>query len=272
MLEEVRAGLSQEIIAKAKEFGADLAGIARVEDLKSSPSHIMGGQIPDFGGVGVKEVDGRKPGVVEWPENARSVIVIAISHPPEKPELDWWVLGGKSAAGNTAGNKILMSINNKLGDWLEHETGAQCMKLPYHVEFGGIYMKDTAVMAGLGCIGKNNILITPEFGPRQRLRVMLVDIDLAPTGPIDFDPCEDCAMFCRSACPQSAFDAQIYTSEEYGLAQLPGRTGVYSRPLCNKQMDADTANQQMVTVEGQEETVKKTMFCRECELACPVGA
>ncbi len=272
MAEELRAGLSGKIIAKAKEFGADLAGVARVADLKASPSHILGVKVAASGGVGVKVVEGRKPGVVLWPETAKSAIVIAVSHPPEAPELDWWVLGGASGAGNTIGNRILMDINDALAAWLEKETGAQCMKLPYHVEVGGIFLKDAAVLAGLGCIGKNNMLVAPEFGPRLRLRALLVDMDLESTGPVAFDPCGACPMPCRSACPQKAFDSTIYAKDDYGLSQLPGRSGDYSRPLCNVQMETDIANQQTVAVEGQDVPEVRTLYCRECELACPVGA
>ena len=272
MYERTAEELAALIVAKAKEFGADLAGIAKVEDLKRSPSHLISEKMPDFANVGTKEVAGRRRGQVDWPDGAKSAIVIAIAHPPEKPELDWWILGGKSAAGNTPGNKILMSIMNKLTKWLEKETGATCFKLPYHIEFGAIYMKDTAVLAGLGCIGMNNILVTPQYGPRQRLRVMLVDTDLPSTGPQDFDPCLDCDMPCRTACPVKAFDEKIYSEKEYGFQCLPGRTGVYSRPLCSQLMDKACEEYEPLAIEGQDEPGKLAKFCRACEFACPVGA
>ena len=176
MSERTKEEQAALIVAKAKEFGADLAGIARVEDLKNSPSHLISERMPEFANVGAKEIEGRRPGQVDWPEGAKSAIVIAIEHPPEKPELDWWILGSKSAAGNTPGNKLLIAAINKLADWVEQELGITCFRLPYHIELGGIYMKDTAVLAGIGCIGMNNILVTPEYGPRQRLRVMLMDV------------------------------------------------------------------------------------------------
>jgi epoxyqueuosine reductase len=146
-----------------------------------------------------------------------------------------------------------------------------CFRLPYHIELGGIYMKDTAVLAGLGCIGKNNILVTPHYGPRQRLRVMLVDAELPPTGPIDFDPCRDCDMPCRAACPMDAFGETLYRAEEYGFDQLPGRTGVYSRPRCSRIMDKACEEYEPVAVEGQDAPGKLAKFCRACEFACPVG-
>jgi epoxyqueuosine reductase len=261
--------LSQEIVAKAKAFGADLAGIARVNDLKRSPSHRISEEMPEFNGVGTKFVEGRKRGIVQWPEGARSAIVVAIEHPREKPELDWWISG--TSAGNTAGNKRLMAVIKKLSDWLKREKGIFSFELPYHIEHGAIYMKDAAVLAGLGCIGKNNILVTPRFGPRLRLRVMLIDTDLPATGPIDFDPCARCPMPCRQACPQQAFAGEVYTKKEYGLDALPGRSGVFSRFECNRQMDIDCARFESVAIKGQQVPGKRIQYCRECELACPVG-
>ena len=271
MYENEPSDLSLEIIAKARGFGADLAGIARVDDLKNSPSHVISEKMPAFANVAAEMVEGRKPGIVEWPDGARSAIVIALSHPPEKPELDWRILEGNSSTGNTPGNKLLMATVKKLAEWLEKEKGATCFALPYYIEHGGIYMKDTAVLAGLGCIGKNNMLVTPEYGPRSRLRIVLVDIDLPATGPLEFDPCTDCSMPCRTDCPVNAFSKTLYSREEYDLDRLPGRSGVYSRPLCRQQMDENMVNCTSVAAGGSDTQEKITKFCRQCEFSCPVG-
>ena len=255
---------------KAKEFGADLVGVASVDDLKRSPSHEISEKMPEFNGVGTKDVKGRKRGAVKWPEGARSAIVIAVAHPPEKPELDWWITG--ASTGNTAGNRLLMGIVSELATWLEKEQGIQCFKLPYHIEHGGIYMKDAAVLAGLGCIGKSNILITPQYGPRLRLRVLLTGAGLPSTGAADFDPCEDCPMPCRAACPQDAFAEQIYFLREYGQKELPGRSGEYSRSSCNQQMVINESESEEVKTDDRQNPKKQIKYCRKCELACPVGA
>jgi len=257
-----------QIVEKATEFGASLAGIANVEALKKSPSHFIYGKVDEYNTVGNKERGKIKPGKVAWPGNAKSVVVIAVLHPEKEPELDWWKDG---YTGGTAGNRILMSINSKLSKWLEEEKGIKTTKLPYHIEHGGIFLKDTAVMAGLGCIGKNNMVVTPEYGPRVRLRAMLTDVILQGTGPIDFDPCEECGMPCRRVCPQEAFERNIYSEKQFGLTMLPARTGVYSRHLCNVQMERDDENSEKIVVEGQDEPGKLVKYCRRCELACPVG-
>jgi epoxyqueuosine reductase len=242
---------SSQIIKKAKEFGATLAGIANVEALKKSPSHLVYGELEQYRTVGRKE--GKlKPGEIAWPENIKSAIVIAVWHPEEKPELDWW---GYVSSGGTSGNRMLISINSKLSMWLGKEKGIKTTQLPYHIEDGGIFLKDAAVIAGLGCVGKNNMLVTPEYGPRVRLRAMLTDELLPDTGPLNFDPCTNCSMPCTNACPQSAF-----------------KNGAYSRALCNIQMESDRADAALT--KAQEKTENPSLcikYCRACELSCPVG-
>jgi len=265
MTENESRDFAQVIKNKAKEFGADLAGIANIEDLKQSPSHKITEKLPEYKGVGTRD-EGRKHGIVNWPEGYRSAIVIAVEHPIDNPELDWWV------AGNTSGNRKLIHIVSELANWFENDRGIKNIKIPYHIERGGVYMKDSAVLAGLGCIGKNNMLITPQFGPRVRLRVMLVEADLPSDGVSNFDPCKKCPMPCRSACPQNAFGEQIYFEQEYELAQLPGRNGVYNRLACNRQMEADVSNAEDIQLDNDGKIGKLVKYCRECELSCPVGS
>jgi epoxyqueuosine reductase len=268
MKSEISPDITSQIVEKATEFGASLTGIADVEEVKNSPSHFIYGKLDEYKTVGNIETGETNLGEVVWPENAKSVIVIAVVHPEKEPELDWWRNG---YSGGTAGNRILVSINSKLSKWLEEEKGIKNTKLPYHIEHGGIFLKDAAIMAGLGCIGKNNMLVTPEYGPRVRLRAMLTDVVLQGTGPIDFDPCEECGMPCISACPQEAFGRKIYSEKQFGLDKLPARTGVYSRLLCNVQMELDNESSEKIVVKGQDEPGRLIRYCRRCELACPVG-
>ncbi len=268
-----------QIIDKAKEMGASMAGIANVELLKKSPSHEI---IKKLG----MEIDGVNPyreicdfDEIKWTAEARSALVIAVSHPQDKPELDWW-----DGLTGTLGNSELIRINRELSAWIEETFNIKTHKLPYFIETGGIYLKDTAVLAGLGCIGKNNILVTPELGPKVRLRALLLEEDLTPTGPIDFDPCDGCEEFCRKACPQNAFEKIVFSSAETGLASLPGRSGCYSRSACliqssqsNKDdedsgIDENKMLNPAVDVEDIDKTKNYFESCRLCEFACPVGS
>ena len=259
---------SSALLNKARKLGADLVGFAAVDDLKKAPSFTFAPRMPGSGqGIGTSNNDlGLKPGEVLWPENARTVMVIAVRHPEDKPEMDWWF-----GRVDPPGNRVLAKLVGELCAWIASRFGINVFHLPYHVEKGGTYLKDASVLAALGCIGKNNILVTPEYGPRVRLRALTLDIELPSTGPLAFDPCLMCDEWCRKACPQKAFDEKIYSADEYGQNILPGREGVYSRPVCNQQMEADNEVAREQLVDGFERPIKIIKYCRHCELACPVG-
>lgn len=260
--------ISSALLQKARELGADKAGFAAIADLKKAPSFIFAPQMPGITkGVGTRDnALGLGPGEVLWPENTRTVMVIAIHHPEEEPELDWW-FGRKDPPGN----RLLAQVVRGLCEWIPEQFGINVFHFPYHVEKGGTYLKDAAVLAALGVIGRNNILVTPEFGPRVRLRALALDMNLPSTGPLAFDPCSRCGNLCRQACPQGAFESVVYTAEEYGQEILPGRDGKFSRPVCNLQMDKDNDVAVEQVVEGHEAPVKIIKYCRLCELTCPVG-
>jgi epoxyqueuosine reductase len=260
--------VSSLLLNKAQELGADLVGFASVKDLKKSPSFTFAPQMPGTNeGIGTRKNElGLKPGEVKWPDNAKTVMVIAVHHPEDKPEMDWWY-GRKDPPGN----RILAQVVKSLCNWIPENFDINVVHLPYHVEKGGTYLKDAAVLAALGSIGRNNILVTPKFGPRVRLRALTLDIELASTGPMAFDPCTLCEDLCRKACKQNAFDKHIYKPSGYGLDILPGRDGTFARSVCNLQMEEDNevANEQKI--DGFDEPVKLIKYCRKCELACPVG-
>ena len=188
--------------------------------------------------------------------------MIGLSHPEDKQELDWWDGRG------TPGNRILIDIIKRTSRQIEDSLGVKTRKLHYYVEKGGIFLKDAAVLAGLGCIGKNNMLITPSNGPRIRLRALFIDAEIRPPGPIAFDPCTDCKVYCRRVCPENAMDekAPIFNSNEFP-EHLPGRDGAYNRALCNIRMEKDV-NESIPKNHGKQSAVK---YCRKCEFACPAG-
>ena len=67
---------------------------------------------------------------------------------------------------------------------------------------GHVSHREVARRAGLGWIGRNNLLVTPEYGSQVRLATILTDAPLEPGTPLERD-CGDCRA-CVDVCPASA--------------------------------------------------------------------
>jgi epoxyqueuosine reductase QueG len=68
---------------------------------------------------------------------------------------------------------------------------------------GELNLKHAAYEAGLGSRGKNDLLITPYYGPRVRLFGVITDADLEPTPKDNKNYCIDCNI-CIKSCPSGA--------------------------------------------------------------------
>jgi len=75
---------------------------------------------------------------------------------------------------------------------------------------GLISHKMVATRAGLGWIGKNALLITPQYGPRIRLVSVLTNAPLRPLPPVSESKCGRCFL-CVKACPAGALKGRNWT-------------------------------------------------------------
>ena len=110
---------------------------------------------------------------------------------------------------------------------------------------------------------------------------MLLEDELTPTGPIDFDPCKGCEEFCRKACPTNAYGKNVFLTVETGMDSLPGRDGYFSRANCIFGIIArdlildeieDYNHEYDVDIEEESQIKEGIRYCRKCEFACPVGS
>lgn len=210
--------LKNLIQKKAIEWGADLVGFASVERFYRYPS------------------DNRPP------ERTETVIVLAIWM--EDPILDLWLhlpsWKAQDKPSRAFEDEILRGISLRLSLLLERE-GYWAEPAPYEP---GLYLKEAGVLAGLGVIGKNNLLITEEYGPRVRLRAVNTSASLK-SDPIvvGHDYCHKCSI-CVDSCPANAFD-----------------TGKYDREACLSYCQANLKDVSQYSV----------LWCMQCSNVCPAG-
>ena len=76
------------------------------------------------------------------------------------------------------------------------------------VDSAPVLERDWARRSGVGWVGKNTLLIHPKAGSYFFLAELIIDLELAPDGPIK-DYCGTCRR-CIDACPTDAIDEEGY--------------------------------------------------------------
>jgi epoxyqueuosine reductase QueG len=101
-------------------------------------------------------------------------------------------------------NMLLDSCALKLSEWIQSR-GRQGLPVPasqivdWEKQRAHVSHKHIARAAGLGWIGRNNLLVNAEFGARLRLVSVLTDMPLPADRPAE-GGCGDCEA-CMAACP-----------------------------------------------------------------------
>jgi epoxyqueuosine reductase len=239
-----KSSLTAAIISRAESYSGIRGGIVSLGDLLKGPSYEATQHRLESTPL-LSNLRG-----FDRPINTLTLLVLGLHHPRNDPQLDTW------EKGDSWGNRRLREISELLKQWLQEQYDVGCLPLPYHVEKGGIFLKDAAALCGIGIIGRNNLLLNPEWGPRIRLRAILLEGQFQTTPSLEgFSPCETCEVFCQNACPRSAFPL-----------------GDYSRPICLTQMNADEKSKSPKgETRGNGKRNAVINYCRACELSCPVG-
>jgi epoxyqueuosine reductase len=225
------AVMSAEVKKTARMFGADLVGICRVDE-RWIYSHDRSGD----------------PIVV--PPEYRHAIVMGIAMDREavmtSPSYE------SAAATGTGYSRMAFAI----------ACVAQFLR---NLRYSAIPMgNDTAlsiplaINSGLGQLGRNGLLITPEYGPCVRLCKLFTDLPLEPDGPIDFgltDTCRTCSR-CADACEGEAISAAREPSFE--VACPSNNTGILRWAV-----NADRC---------YDYWIRNTAACSNCISACPFTA
>jgi len=208
--------LTNRLKETSMKCGADLFGVADANDF----SDYTGKRSPFF-----------------YVDSARSVIVIG--QQINDPMLDLWI-------NSVDGKRVYYLVNEILGNIALEIISALPIQEKRAVlsPYSGLFSKDAAVLANLGTIGKNNLLLTKRFGPRVRLRTIITDAELIKSSNKPESFCDTCPCFCWSACPADAF-----------------ATGQFDREVCARYSEEH----------AKRLSDNSILYCRECEITCPVG-
>jgi epoxyqueuosine reductase len=119
--------------------------------------------------------------------------------------------------------KVLGDVTIQLAEYMKD----QGYKSEAHHPFGGkLLYGPHVVAANLGIMGRNGLILTPEFGPRQRWSIITTDADIPGNKERDFnelkDLCEKCGACVRECKGGSVFETPI--KKENGVITHIDRT------------------------------------------------
>ena len=249
------APTAESVKQTAKNFGADLVGIASTEVLAYLP--------PEHNPKSIHS-------------NARSVIVIG------KKILRGSLRGIEQRADtrNSYQNFSLYGLEDNflakatydLCIWFEragfeavplfaYETDGQPVGVPVAAGKPApniiLPYRIMAQAAGLGETALNGLFLTPQYGPRQRFAMLVSDAELEPDTPFTPYICDNCAA-CIKACTLQALSSE---SRRYGLKGYERAVAIRDDQRCRRCKDGAVQ-----TDEGRFNTVDRVPAA--CGLSC----
>jgi epoxyqueuosine reductase len=193
---------------EARRLGFSFVGIARAERMDEEARRLeewlnqgYHGKMAYMENHFDKRVDPR-----ELVPGARSVVSLAYNYfteekqeDPEAPKISMYAYGEDY-------HRVVRDKLKALLEALRREAGpveGRCF-----VDSAPVLERDWAKRGGLGWVGKNTLLINPKAGSYFFLAELVIDLELAPDGPMK-DYCGTCRR-CIDACPTEAISPQGY--------------------------------------------------------------
>ncbi len=223
----------ENLEGKMKEFvlskGADLVGIASVGRFSGAPDgHKPEDLLPDAKTVIVCAKRFPNSVVMERPATSyHNMMTISYN------QLDLIAYKTAIYIEQRGGIAIPVPASEPYYDWNPDEVHGR----------GDLSHKHAAQAAGLGRLGKNSLLITPEFGNRVQLVSVVTNLNLEPDPLIENELCPPKCLLCIKSCPVKAIRNEQQVNQR----------------LCRSYMFLKLPKGQII------------YGCRECRKVCPIG-
>ncbi len=218
--------LQAQLIEYAKSIGVDKIGFTTAAPFHELKNRLRRQQELGFQS-GFEESDvALRTEPLRLLEDAESIIAIALAYPSRMENAPQGKKGERRGIFCRAswGVDYHTAVRERLQlieAWLiEHVPG---VKLKSMVDTGELVDRAVAERAGIGWVGKNCSVITPEFGSYVYLGEVMTNIPFAPSTPIE-DECGDCTL-CIDVCPTGAIVAPGQLNSQRCIAFLTQTKG-----------------------------------------------
>jgi epoxyqueuosine reductase len=218
--------MKNEIKRFCYDFGADVCGIANIKRFSEAPKGFHPADILP---------------------TCKSVIVFGLALPKGLTKVDSRLIYGHF---NNAVTGYVDTIAFQTAKKIEKEYGVISVPVPCDSPYdywdadklegkGLLSMKHAAVLAGLGALGKNTLLLNPEYGNLLTVGVILTELDLE-SDELNENICLEECRLCIDNCPIHGLDGK-------SVNQMLCRLNTYKK-----------------TKRGFD-----TVECNECRTICP---
>lgn len=276
----MKRDLKQQIQKLAKENDIDLIGFSSIERFKGAPPE-------------------KKP--TDLLEDAKTVISIGIGIRKGVREANLKAYRGMRSSiyiymiyGYNLLNTLLNQGAFKIAKFLE-EKKFIAVPIPasppadYTKLMGVFSNRHAAVASGLGNFGWQSVLLTPQFGPRQRLASVITNAEIEenPLFPETLCKGEEC-MVCAKICPVKAISLKEAVELEMGgkpfryskidkwrcrIAEqgLTKFTLGYTEYDGQGEVNGDVYLEQVKKENPWQKLERQGSYCGQCIIHCPVG-
>jgi len=208
--------------------GADLVGIAPVDRFHEAPEdHRPTDILPDARTVVVCAKRIPESVVMGEPATSYHQMMTVLTN-----QLDLIAFEVATYVEKQGGKAIPVPSDDPYYDWDQERRHGR----------GDLSHKHAAQAAGLGKLGKNSLLITPEFGNRVHLVSVVTSLDLDPDPLVAREMCRPTCTLCMTACPAKAI-----------------KDGLVDQKKCRSRVFLKLPKGFIIEA------------CRECRKACPIG-
>jgi epoxyqueuosine reductase len=194
------------IVARAKELGFDLVGIAGAEPFAST-ERVFGDRV-DAGYLGQWRYTPSDVRRLCTPTQslagAKSIVCTATSYVSKHESYDPYAPGLRGAVSRHSWghdyHRVIRGRLRALAEFVRTQfPGTECLPC---VDTGPLVDRAAAVRAGIGWYGKNGNVLTKEFGSWVLLGELITTLDLEPDEPLKTN-CGTCEI-CVDRCPTGA--------------------------------------------------------------------
>lgn len=248
--------LIDDLQAEAYRLGFSLAGVA----VPQTPPHFLiylswleAGRHAAMGYLSSERARKLRARPQEIMPSARSILALAARYPDPRqaPPAAGVAASGRVAAyaWGTDYHDVLPARLAALAEFLER-AGGRVVGWRGYTDTGPLLERDLAQLAGLGWIGRNTCLISPQHGSYFLLAEMLLDLELETSQPFTTDHCGSCRR-CIEACPTHCI--------------LPDRTLDARRCISYLTIE----NKAAIPLELRPLTGDWVFGCDVCQMVCP---